>query len=130
MTNITEIAKAVEAEGGSMVGYKLRDADKVVMIEDVITAGTAIRECLPVLKAAADVEIAGLIISVDRMKRGTQNKTAIQEIYDEFGITAYTIVTVREIIDTLHNVPVDGKVVIDDAMRARMEAYLEEYCVK
>ncbi len=117
-------------EGGSMVGYKLRDADKVVIIEDVITAGTAIRECLPVLKAAADVAIAGLIISVDRMERGTQNKTAIQEIYDEFGITAYPIVTVREIIDTLHNVPVDGKVVIDDAMRARMEAYLEEYCVK
>ncbi len=117
-------------EGGSMVGYKLKDGDKVLIIEDVITAGTAIRECLPVLKAAADVEIAGLIISVDRMERGTQNKTAIQEIYDEFGIKAYPIVTVREIIDTLHNNPVDGKVVIDDAMRARMEAYLEEYCVK
>ena len=117
-------------EGGSMVGYKLKDKDKVLIIEDVITAGTAIRECLPVLKAAADVETIGLIISVDRMERGTQNKTAIQEIYDEFGITAYPIVTVREIIDTLHNVPVDGKIVIDDAMRARMEAYLEEYCVK
>ena len=113
-----------------MVGYKLKDADKVVIIEDVITAGTAIRECLPVLKSAADVTIVGLIISVDRMERGTQNKAAIQEIYDEFGITAYPIVTVREIIDTLHNVPVDGKIVIDDAMRARMEAYLEEYCVK
>ena len=117
-------------EGGTMVGYKLQDGDKVLIVEDVITAGTAIRECLPVLKAAADVEIAGLIISVDRMERGRSNKTAIQEIYDEFGIKAYPIVTVREIIDTLHNVPVDGKIVIDDEMRARMEAYLEEYCVK
>jgi orotate phosphoribosyltransferase len=76
------------------------------------------------------VEIAGLIISVDRMERGQQNKTAIQEIYDEFGIKTYPIVTVREIIDTLHNVPIDGKVVIDDEMKERMEAYLEEYCVK
>lgn len=117
-------------EGGTMVGYKLQDGDKVLIIEDVITAGTAIRECLPVLKAAADVEIAGLIISVDRMERGQSNKTAIQEIYDEFGIKAYPIVTVREIIDTLHNVEIDGKIVIDDEMRARMEAYLEEYCVK
>lgn len=117
-------------EGGSMVGYKLKDGDKILIIEDVITAGTAIRECFPILKEAANVEIAGLIISVDRMERGQQNKTAIQEIYDEFGIKTYPIVTVREIIDTLHNVPVDGKVVIDDAMRARMEAYLEEYCVK
>ncbi|MDF2595297.1 MAG: pyrE [Clostridia bacterium] len=117
-------------EGGTMVGYKLQDKDTVLVIEDVITAGTAIRECLPILKAAADVEIAGLIISVDRMERGQQNKTAIQEIYDEFGIKTYPIVTVREIIDTLHNVPIDGKVVIDDEMKARMEAYLEEYCVK
>ncbi|MGL4799852.1 MAG: orotate phosphoribosyltransferase [Cellulosilyticaceae bacterium] len=117
-------------EGGTMVGYKLQDGDKVLIIEDVITAGTAIRECFPILQAAADVEIAGLIISVDRMERGQQNKTAIQEIEEEFGIKTYPIVTVREIIDALHNNPVDGKVVIDDAMRARMEAYLEEYCVK
>ena len=75
-------------------------------------------------------QVRRAISSVDRMERGAQNKTAIQEIYDEFGITTYPIVTVREILDTLHNVPVYGKVVIDDAMKARMEAYLEEYYVK
>lgn len=117
-------------EGGSMVGYKLQDGDKILVIEDVITAGTAIRECLPVLKAAAHVEIAGLIISVDRMERGQGNKTAIQEIRDEFGIETYPIVNVREIIDTLHNTLVDGKIYIDDAMKAKMEDYLKEYCVK
>ena len=113
-----------------MVGYKLQDGDKVIIVEDVITAGTAIRECLPILKAAANIEISGLVISVDRMERGQSNRTAIQEIEEEFGIKTYPIVTVREIIDTLHNVEIDGKVVIDDEMRARMEAYLEQYCVK
>ena len=113
-----------------MVGYKLQDGDNVLIIEDVITAGTAIRECLPQLQAAANVNITGLVISVDRMERGTENKTAIQQIYDDYGITTYPIVTVREIIDMLHNVPVDGVLYIDDAMKERMEAYLAEYCVK
>ena len=117
-------------EGGSMVGYKLKDGDKVLIIEDVITAGTAVREVFPILREAADVSIEGLVISVDRMEKGQGEKTAIQEIEEEFGIKTYPIVTVREIIDTLHNVEIDGKVVIDDEMRTRMEAYLEQYCVK
>ncbi len=117
-------------EGGAMVGYKLQDGDRVLIVEDVITAGTAIRETLPVLKAAADIEIAGMVISVDRMEKGKGEKTAIQEVYEEFGIVTYPIVTVREIIDILHNNPVDGKVYIDDEMKARMEAYMEQYCVK
>lgn len=116
-------------EGGSIVGYKPQDGDRVVIIEDVITAGTSIRETLPVLKAAADVSPAGLIISVDRMERGVGNKTPIEEIYEEFGIETYPIVTVREIIDALTNREVDGKVYIDDAVKAAMEAYLEKYCV-
>ena len=117
-------------EGGTMVGYKLKDGDRVLIVEDVITAGTAIRETLPVLKAAADIEIAGMVISVDRMERGKGEKTAIQEVYEEFGIVTYPIVTVREIIDILHNNPVDGRVYIDDEMKAKMEAYMEQYCVK
>ena len=117
-------------EGGSMVGYKLQDGDRVLIVEDVITAGTAIRETLPVLKAAADIEIAGMVISVDRMEKGKGEKTAIQEVYEEFGIVTYPIVTVKEIIEILHNNPVDGKIYIDDEMKARMEAYMEQYCVK
>ena len=117
-------------EGGSMVGYKLQDGDRVLIVEDVITAGTAIRETLPVLKAAADIEIAGMVISVDRMEKGKGEKTAIQEVYEEFGIVTYPIVTVREIIEILHNNPVDGKIYIDDEMKARMEAYMEQYCVQ
>ncbi len=117
-------------EGGAMVGYKLQDGDRVLIVEDVITAGTAIRETLPILKAAADIEIAGMVISVDRMEKGKGEKTAIQEVYEEFGIVTYPIVTVKEIIEILHNNPVDGKIYIDDEMKAKMEAYMEQYCVK
>lgn len=114
-------------EGGGMVGHKLQDGNRVLIVEDVITAGTAIRESLPILKGAADVSIAGLIISVDRMERGQGELTAVQEIKENYGIITYPIVTVREIIETLHNNPVDGKVYIDDEQRGRMEAYLEKY---
>lgn len=117
-------------EGGVMVGYPLKDSDSVLIVEDVITAGTAVRECLPVLKAAADVKIEGLIVSVDRMEKGQSNKTAIQEIEEEFGIKTYPIITVRDIINQLYNVEIDGKVLIDDEMKKRMEDYLETYCVK
>ena len=118
-------------EGGSMVGYKLRDGDKVVIIEDVITAGTAMRETLPLLKtAASNIEVVGVIISVDRTERGRGDKSAIQEMREEFGIPVYPIVTAREIIDALYNVEVDGKVYIDDAVKAKMEAYLAQYGVK
>jgi len=116
-------------EGGSIVGYKPKDGDNILIIEDVITAGTSVRECLPILKGIAKVNIVGLIISADRMERGQGSKTTVTEVYDEFGIKTYPIVTVREIIDTLHNIEIDGKVYVDDSMKAKMEAYLEKYCV-
>ena len=114
-------------EGGVLVGYPLKAGDRVVIIEDVITAGTVMRECLPILKGIADVEIAGLVVSADRMERGKGELSAIQEIKAEYGIDTYPIVTVREIIETLHNTPVDGQVIVDDEMREKMEAYLRQY---
>jgi orotate phosphoribosyltransferase len=114
-------------EGGSMVGYKLKDGDRILIIEDVITAGTAVRECIPVLKSAVDIEIAGLVISVDRMERGSGGLSAIEEIKREFGIKTYPIVTVREIIGYLHNRQIDGRVYVDDAVRSRIEEYLKTY---
>ena len=121
--------KKDHGEGGMMVGAELKDGDKIIVTEDVITAGTAIRETLPLLKAQANVEVCSLIVSVDRMERGQGEKTAIQEIEEEYGIRTFPIVTVREVIDTLYQVPVDGKVVIDDEVRNRMEEYMEKYCV-
>jgi len=116
-------------EKGVIIGYDFNENDSILIIEDVITAGTAIRETLPVLKAQAPAEVIGLIVSVDRMEKGTGEKTAIAEIKEEFGIETFPIVTVREIIENLHNREVDGKVVITDETRERMEDYLKMYCV-
>lgn len=117
-------------EGGKMVGYRLKDGDNIVIVEDVITAGTSVRECLPLLKAQADVNIAGLIVSVDRMEKGVGDKTAIQELSEQYGITTHPIVTVKEIIDAIYNHPIDGKIYIDDNVKQRMEEYIAKYCIK
>lgn len=120
-------------EGGSMVGYKLRDGDKLLIIEDVITAGTAVRECLSMLAASAAVTIEGLVVSVDRMERGQGKLSAIQELYEEFGIRTFPIVTVREIFDILYHEGENGAVSLirkDNGLREQMERYMDEYCVK
>ena len=114
-------------EGGSMVGYKPQDGDRVVIVEDVVTAGTAVRETIELFTHVAKVDLCALIVSVDRMERGTGDKTTLDELREEHSIAVYPIVTVREVIAFLHNNPVDGKVYIDDDMKARMEAYLAEY---
>ena len=114
-------------EGGAMVGYKPQAGDKVVIVEDVVTAGTAVRETIELFKQVAAVDMKALIVSVDRMERGTRSCSTLDELREDYGIAVYPIVTVREIIAFLHNHPVDGAVYIDDSMRARMEAYLEQY---
>lgn len=116
-------------EGGSFVGYKPKDNDQIVIIEDVITAGTAIRECVPLLKDSAYVDILGLIISVDRLEKGKGDNSAVQEIKMQYGIDTYPIVTTREIIDSIHNVEINGKVYINDVIKEKMEGYLAKYGV-
>ena len=117
-------------EGGTMVGYKPQDGDDVAIVEDVVTAGTAVRESIELFKHVADVNIKALFVSVDRMERGTRDCSTLDELRQDYGIKVFPIVTVREVIDFLHNRPVDGKVYIDDDMKAKMEAYLEEYGAK
>lgn len=114
-------------EGGTLLGYQLKPGDSVLIIEDVITAGTAIRECIPLLMERG-VSVDGLIVSVDRMERGTGCKTAIAELKEEFGIDTYPIITVKEILDHLYQVEIDGNVLIDDEMKHSMEQYLDTYC--
>ena len=110
-----------------MVGYQPKDGDRVTIVEDVVTAGTAVRESIELFKHVADVNITSLIVSVDRMERGTGDKTTLDELRERHGIRVYPIVTVREVIAFLHNNPIDGRVYIDDGMKAKMEAYLEQY---
>ena len=114
-------------EGGSMVGYKPQDGDNIAIVEDVVTAGTAVRESIELFRRVADVNIRALFVSVDRMERGTRACTTLDELRQDYGIQVYPIVTIREIIRCLHNKPVDGKVYLDDAMRERMEEYLKIY---
>ncbi len=117
-------------EGGSLVGYRPQDGDRVVIVEDVVTAGTAVRESIALFRQVADVSFRALIVSVDRMERGTRDCSTLDELRQDYGIAVYPIVTVQEIISSLHNNPVDGTVYIDDKMRARMEAYLSDYGAK
>jgi orotate phosphoribosyltransferase len=114
-------------EGGSMVGYKPQNGDRVAIVEDVVTAGTAVRESLELFKSLGDMKVTHLFVSADRMERGTRECSTLDELREDFGIQVYPIVTIREIIAFLHNNPVDGKVYIDDPMRERMESYLAQY---
>ena len=118
-------------EGGSLVGYQVQDGDTVAIIEDVVTAGTAVRESLAFFESLGKkVEVKHLFVSVDRMERGTGDKTTLDELRDSFGIAVHPIVTVREIIEMLHNKPIDGQVVLDDHRREQMEEYLAQYGAK
>jgi orotate phosphoribosyltransferase len=115
-------------ERGDLVGYLPQEGDSVLIVEDVVTAGTAVRETLPILKRAANVRVEGLIVSVDRMERGAGSKTAVREIFEEHGVRTFPVVTVRELTDVLYNRPVDGAIVIDGDVKKRMEDYFAEYC--
>lgn len=96
-------------EGGMFVGKTLQDGEKVVIIEDVMTSGKALREVLPKLKGAADVTIEGMVITVDRMEKGlTSDKSAVSEVYDEFGVKVYSIVNINDIIDALESGIIPG----------------------
>ncbi|MCD8089822.1 MAG: orotate phosphoribosyltransferase [Clostridiales bacterium] len=114
-------------EGGVIVGHQLKDGDKVLIIEDVITAGTAIRETLPVIQSAADVDILGVVISIDRMEKGkTGDKSAVQEVNDEFGIKVYNISSVADIIDSIKN----GSLDVDKKYLDKMIDYRKLYGVE
>lgn len=111
-------------EGGNIVGYQPVDGDRIIIIEDVITAGTAIRETMPILRACADVKVTDMFISVDRCEVGqTPGKTAVMEVGESFGIRVHALVTVRDIrayladkADYAHLLPL-------------MDAYMAQYCV-
>lgn len=111
-------------EGGSLIGYKPQDGDRAIIIEDVITAGTAVRETMPVLKNAADVSVDHMFISVNRCEFGQNpEKTTVSEVMEEFGINVHAIVTVADIHEYLKE---SGK--YDDVLKD-MEEYMKKYCV-
>ncbi len=115
---------------GILLGSPIQDGDKVVIIEDVTTAGTSIQETLPIVKAQGDVEVIGLVVSVDRMERGQGEKSALQEIRDTYGFKTTAIVTMAEVVEHLYNKPYKGQIIIDGEIKAAIDAYYEQYGVK
>lgn len=115
---------------GILLGSPIQDGDKVIIIEDVTTAGTSIQETLPIIKAQGDVEVGGLVVSVDRMERGQGEKSALAEISEKYGMKTTAIVTMEEVVEHLYNKPYKGKVIIDDKLKAAIDAYYDQYGVK
>jgi orotate phosphoribosyltransferase len=114
---------------GILLGSPIADGDKVVIIEDVTTAGTSIGETMPILNAQGKVTVTGLVVSVDRMERGQGKKSALSEIEETYNIKTTAIVTMQEVVEHLYNKPYNGKVIINDDLKRAIDAYYEQYGV-
>ena len=118
-------------DAGILLGSKLKDGDRVIMIEDVTTSGKSMEETVPKVTGAADVTIVGLMVSLNRMEVGKGGeKCALDEIKELYGFDTAAIVTMEEVVECLYNKECNGKVVIDDTLKAAIDAYYEKYGVK
>jgi orotate phosphoribosyltransferase len=117
-------------EGGSLIGKKLTQGDRIVIVEDVITAGTSIRESITLLNKAGFVHIIGLIVAVDRMERGLTEKSALQEVQDQFNILSGAVVNLDEIVQFLYNRSIDGDIIINQEILQKVNEYRALYGIK
>ncbi len=114
-------------DAGILLGSNLKDGDRVVVIEDVTTSGKSMEETVPIVRAQADVIIVGLMVSLNRQEKGKGDKCALDEIKDLYGFETEAIVTMEEVVEALYNKEINGEVLIDDEMKARIDAYYAEY---
>lgn len=112
---------------GILLGSPIKDGDRILIIEDVTTAGTSIMETLPILRAQGNVKVLGLVVSVDRMERGQGEKSALDEIQDTYELVTTAIVTMEEVVEHLYNKPYNGKIVIDDQLKMMIDDYYKQY---
>lgn len=118
-------------DAGILLGSPIKDGDKVVIIEDVTTSGKSIEETFPIIKAQGNVEIIGLMVSLNRMEKGKEgDKSALDEIQEKYGFGANAIVTMEEVVEHLYNKECNGRVVIDDSIKAAIDKYYEQYGAK
>lgn len=116
------------ADKGSFLGSKLKDGDRVVMIEDVTTSGKSMEETVPKVRGAADVTIVGLMVFLNRMEKGLGGeKSALEEIREKYGFETNAIVTMEEVVEHLYNRTCQGRVVIDDTIKAAIDDYYKQY---
>ena len=134
MVNASETESTTAAkdhgDAGILLGSPIKDGDKVVIIEDVTTSGKSIEETFPIIQAQGDVTIKGLMVSLNRMERGKGEKSALVEIQEKYGFPANAIVSMSDVVEHLYNKPCNGKVVIDDEIKAAIDKYYEEYGAK
>ena len=115
-------------EAGILLGSGMKDGDRVVIIEDVTTSGKSIEETYPIIMAQAKVEIRGLMVSLNRMEKGAAgDRSALEEIRERYGFETAAIVTMGEVVEHLYNRPYKGRIYIDDATKAAIEAYYRTY---
>jgi orotate phosphoribosyltransferase len=116
---------------GLLLGSKIQDGDRVVMIEDVTTSGKSMEETVPIVKGCGDVKIVGLMVSLNRMEVGLSGKkAALDEVTENYGFPAKAIVTMEEVTEALYNKECNGRILIDDEIKSRIDAYYEEYGAK
>lgn len=116
---------------GILLGSKIQEGEKVVIIEDVTTSGKSIEETFPIIKAQGEVEIVGLMVSLNRMEKGKNGTmSALDEIRETYGFPTGAIVTMEEVVERLYNKECQGKVVIDDAMKKSIDEYYAQYGAK
>ena len=101
-------------DAGILLGSPIKDGDRVVVIEDVTTSGKSMEETIPIVRAQGNVEIVGLMVSLNRMERGKGNKSALEEIKDLYGFETNAIVSMADVVEVLYNNPVNGEVIITD----------------
>lgn len=118
------------AEKGVIVGSPLKDGDGVVMIDDVLTTGETKVEMVELLKTIAEIEFKGIIIALDRKEKGESGKGAIEGFVEKYNIPVFSIITVHELIEALHNIEIEGKIHLGDAEKEAMNIYLQEYGTK
>lgn len=115
-------------DAGILLGSRLKDGDRVVIIEDVTTSGKSIEETYPIIMAQAKVEIRGLIVSLNRMEKGPGGRiSALDEIKERYGFDACAIITMKDVVEYLYNRPYRGQVYIDDALKAAIDEYYGIY---
>ena len=118
-------------DAGILLGSPVKDGDRVVIVEDVTTSGKSIEETFPILKAQGDINILGLMVSLNRMERGkTEGMTALEEIHEKYGFSTGAIVTMDEVVERLAMKECLGRIYIDEEKKKAIDAYYEEYGVR